>query len=191
MTEKNNATILLLNDIKKMLVKSKVSINTEELTLLTEELKNSSATTAEYTAKLKDVIEEARKSIVKNNRFTVDIQSKSIISIFIGMAVIITLLSVKLYYETRPNYDQRDNDLKYRYIKMKGEATPEMITELETLFELNRDNDRIIQMWQNIKDYEETIRQQVIKEEQARRNQLEADKLDSKAKSIKKKLNKR
>ncbi len=185
MTENNNATILLLNDIKKMLVKNKGSINTEELTLLTEELKNSSATTAEYTAKLKDVIEEARKPIVKNNRFTVDIQLKSIISIFIGMAAIITLLSVKLYYETRPNYDQRDNDIKYRYIKMKGEATPETITELEDLFELNRDNDRIIQMWQNIKDYEETIRQQIIKEEQARRNQLEAEQLDSHAKSIK------
>ena len=39
-----------------------------------------------------------------------------------------------------------DNDLKYRYIKMKGEATPNEISELENIFELNRDNAGIEQI---------------------------------------------
>lgn len=56
------------------------------------------------------------------------------------------ILSSALYLATRPNYDRIDNDLKYRYIKMKGEALPERIAELEELFELNRDNTKIHQM---------------------------------------------
>lgn len=56
------------------------------------------------------------------------------------------ILSSALYLATRPNYDRIDNDLKYRYIKMKGEALPERIAELEELFELNRDNAKIHQM---------------------------------------------
>lgn len=50
------------------------------------------------------------------------------------------ILSSALYFATRPNHDRIDNDLKYRYIKMKGDATPDRIAELEELFELNRDN---------------------------------------------------
>ena len=32
------------------------------------------------------------------------------------------VLSVALHLAKRPNYDRIDNDLKYRYIKMKGES---------------------------------------------------------------------
>ncbi len=53
------------------------------------------------------------------------------------------ILSSALYFATLPNYDRIDNDLKYRYIKMKGEATPKRIAELEEIFEQNRDNAKI------------------------------------------------
>lgn len=43
----------------------------------------------------------------------------------------------------RTDNEQADNDLKYRYVKMKGEATPEQLVELENLFGPNRDNERI------------------------------------------------
>jgi len=49
-------------------------------------------------------------------------------------------LSSALYFAIRSNYDRTDNDLKYRYIKMKSEATPERIAELEEIFKQNRDN---------------------------------------------------
>lgn len=48
----------------------------------------------------------------------------------------IVLLCTMLYWSAKPNYDRIDNDLKYRYIKMKSEATPERIAELEEIFEL-------------------------------------------------------
>lgn len=68
------------------------------------------------------------------------IESKGIFWTMIGMMTTIVLLCTMLYWAAKPNYDRIDKDLKYRYIKMKGEATPQRIAELEKLFELNRDN---------------------------------------------------
>lgn len=39
---------------------------------------------------------------------------------------------VALYYTTRPDYDRMDNDLKYRYIKMEGGASPNRLKNLKT-----------------------------------------------------------
>ena len=64
------------------------------------------------------------------------------------------ILSSALYFATRPNHDRIDNDLKYRYIKMKGDATPDRIAELEELFELNRDNAKIRQMKKDVETFE-------------------------------------
>ena len=68
----------------------------------------------------------------------------------------------------KPNYGRIDNNLKYRYLKMKGEATPERIAELEELFELNRDNSKIRQMKKDVEEYEQAIRQRIALEEQTR-----------------------
>ena len=106
-----------------------------------------------------------------------------VLFLFIGCMI----LSSALYFATRPNYDRIDNDLKYRYIKMKGEATPERIAELEELFEPNRDNAKIHQMKKDVEEYEQTIRQKIVLEEQARRKAGEAQNLTDKANSIKKK----
>lgn len=97
------------------------------------------------------------------------------------------ILSSALYFATRPNYDRIDNDLKYRYIKMKGEATPECIAELEEIFELNRDNAKIRQMKNDVEEYEQTIRQKIVLEEQARMKAQEANHLNENASRLKNK----
>lgn len=97
------------------------------------------------------------------------------------------LLLVALYIERQPDYDSVDNDLKYRYIRMKGEADADRINELENIFEVNRDNERIRRMKENVEKYEETVRKQAVISEQARRKEREAARLDSIAKTVKKK----
>lgn len=97
------------------------------------------------------------------------------------------LLLVALYIERQPDYDRVDNDLKYRYIRMKGEADADRINELENIFEVNRDNERIRRMKENVEKYEETVRKQAVISEQARRKEREAARLDSIAKTVKKK----
>ena len=89
------------------------------------------------------------------------------------------------YLEKRPDYDRMDNDLKYRYIKMKGEATPNEISELENIFEPDRDNARIEMVRGDVEAYEDAVRKQAALAEQARLKEQAAKELDDKARSIK------
>ena len=104
----------------------------------------------------------------------------------IGMMSAIVLLCTMLYWTAKPNYDRIDNDLKYRYIKMKGEAS-DCIAELEEIFELHRDNAKIRRMKNDVEEYERTIRQKIILEEQARRKEREAEHLNENASRLKNK----
>ena len=97
------------------------------------------------------------------------------------------VVSVAFYIEKWPDNDRMDNDLKYRYIKMKGEATPNEISELENIFELNRDNAGIEQIREDVEVYEDAVRKQAALTEQVRLKEQAAKELDSKAKSIKSK----
>ena len=118
---------------------------------------------------------------IVHHSISLAIESKGVFWTMIGMISAIVLLCTMLYWTAKPNYDRIDNDLKYRYIKMKGEALPDRLAELEEVFELNRDNAKIREMKKDIEEYERTIRRKIILEEQARLKEQEAEKLDNKA----------
>lgn len=103
--------------------------------------------------------------------------------------VIETMLILGLFtwiiISEKPNQDRIDNDLKYRYIKMKGDASAEQIATLEDMFELNRDAQKIEQMREDVETYEEAVRKQAALAEQARLKEQAAKEQESKAKSIK------
>ena len=110
--------------------------------------------------------------------------------IFWTLIILVTysiVVSVAFYIEKRPDNDRMDNDLKYRYIKMKGEATSKRIAELEEIFELNRDNAKIRQMKKDVEEYEQTIQRKVQLEEQARLKEREAERLNKNASRLKNK----
>ena len=130
-----------------------------------------------------------RKNSVKtsniNHHFSLSVESPYTLGSFFVMFVTIVILSVALYFSVRTDNVQADNDLKYRYVKMKGEATPEQLVELENLFGPNRDNERIEQMREDVEAYEEAVQRQATLTEQARLKEQAARELDTKAKSIK------
>ena len=101
--------------------------------------------------------------------------------------VLILGLFTWIIISEKPNQDRIDNDLKYRYIKMKGDASAEQIATLEDIFELNRDNQKIEQMREDVETYEEAVRKQAALAEQARLKEQAAKEQESKAKSIKNK----
>ncbi|MEG0467870.1 MAG: hypothetical protein RR551_06235 [Mucinivorans sp.] len=181
--QKCNIIIAMLEDMNAN--KKQPQINLAKVETLTVMMQNGIDQTAENTSQLKEVIEEVRKPVIRERRITIDITSKETLFIFIGMLIIISGLSAWLYLATRPNYDRIGNDLKYRYIKMKGEATPERISELENLFEVNRDNAKIRQMNKDIEDYERAVKAKATLDEQARLRQLEVEKLNREANTIK------
>ena len=109
---------------------------------------------------------------------------------FVCWAIVIeTMLILGLFtwiiISEKPNQDRIDNDLKYRYIKMKGDASAEQIATLEDIFELNRDDQKIEQMREDVETYEEAVRKQAALAEQARLKEQAAKEQESKSKSIK------
>ncbi|WP_297628101.1 hypothetical protein [uncultured Rikenella sp.] len=124
---------------------------------------------------------------ITQHRISLAIESKGIFWAMIGMMTAIILLCTMLYWAAKPNYDRIDNDLKYRYIKMKGEALPDRLAELEEVFELNRDNAKIRRMKRDVEEYERTIQRKVQLEEQARRKEREAERLNGNASRLKNK----
>ena len=188
-TDKEDVIIFMIEELTKLVKQSSKppQVDLSKVETLTVMMQSSIDQTADNTTQLKEAIEEARKPVIRERRITIDIVSKEAIFIFTGMLIIITGLSAWLYFATRPNYDRIDNDLKYRYIKMKGEATPQRISDLENLFEINRDNAKIRQMNKDVEDYERAIIEKATLDEQARLRQQEAEKLNHEAEKIKKK----
>lgn len=143
----------------------------------------------EESDKVKRMFRETNENIesgianAKHHRISID--EPHVLITFVAMVAIIVVLAVALYFAKRPDYDRIDNDLKYRYIKMKGEASLEQIATLEDIFELNRDNEKIEQMREDVETYEEAVRKQATLAEQARLKEQAAKEQASKAKSIK------
>ena len=124
---------------------------------------------------------------IVQHKISLAIESKGAFWTMTGMMSAIVLLCTVLYWTAKPNYDRIDNDLKYRYIKMKGEATSDRIAELEELFELNRDNAKIREMKKDIEEYERTVKRKMQLEEQARLKEREANRLNENASRLKNK----
>lgn len=109
---------------------------------------------------------------------------------WILLSMIIILMAAgasAIYHLSRPNVQRDDDSLKYRYIKMKGDASAEQIATLEDIFELNRDNQKIEQIREDVETYEEAVRKQAALAEQARLKEQAAKEQETKAKSIKNK----
>ena len=85
----------------------------------------------------------------------------------------------------RQNSQLSDNDLKYRHIKMYGEANQEKLMDLETVFTYQRDEKQIALIREQVKTYERLVKEQAEKTERARLNTSQANELHKQAESIK------
>ena len=133
----------------------------------------------------RDTNENIESGIANAKHLRISIDEPHVLITFVIMSVAIAVLSVALHLAKRPDYARIDNDLKYRYIKMKGDASAEQIATLEDIFELNRNTEAIEQMREDVETYEEAVRKQAALAEQARLKEQAAKEQESKAKSIK------
>lgn len=134
--------------------------------------------------KLKTTIEDGVHNF-KHHR--IGFETPFVIWTIVIETVLILGLFTWIIISEKPNQDRKDNDLKYRYIKMKGDASAEQIATLEDIFELNRNTEAIEQMREDVETYEEAVRKQAALTEQARLKEQAAKEQESKAKSIKNK----
>ena len=139
----------------------------------------------EKVAKMK-IPEELPPRMVQH-RFSVSLDATHNFWLFMSMFVVIVVLSVGLYLKWRPDPSRYDNDLKYRYVLMKGEASPKRLSELEKLFETERDQRRIDSMRRDVEKYERLVRKRAALDEQARLKAQEAEQLKRDAAKLKNK----
>lgn len=185
---KDDIIIAMLEDMKYGMKSQKCEqVDFTKFELLTKQLENNIKATSSYMERMEYVLDESHKPIISQRKITIDIVAKEAVFIFIAMALLISLMGSALYFASRPNYDRDDNDLKYRYIKMKGDTAPECIDELEDIFEINRNNTRIRQIKKDIERYEQAIKKRAAIEEQIQMKAIETEKLNKQLNSIKNK----
>jgi hypothetical protein len=88
------------------------------------------------TERLEDVITEVQKPTKVENhyRHTIDIGSSKVFLSMVVMVLVILGLSYAIGEQRKTISQYRDNDLKYRNIKMYGQATEENLYRLERQF---------------------------------------------------------
>lgn len=183
---KDDIIIAMLEEMKSGMKNQKQpQIDLSKVEQLSGRLEETINATAGNTERLAEIIEVAHQPVIHQRKITIDIVSKETVFLFATLLILLSVMGAALYFATRPNYDRIDNDLKYRYILMKGEATPKQITELENIFEMNRDNNKIRQLERDIEEYERTVRTKAALDEQNRLHQQEIEALKSKMNSIK------
>jgi hypothetical protein len=128
--------------------------------------------------------EQGRPQEVKHRHtHTVDIRSNKMFFTLFGLMIIVLALAFVIRGQRQTISLYRDNDLKYRYIYMKGAATGTDITNIERQFQYD-DSVRLIR--KRVEEYERLVREQAERMERARRAAEEAERLKERADKTKK-----
>ena len=145
-----NEIYTLFEEIKE-LIKSKEGNNTEVKEI---ELPDLSAITA-ISDKLDRTIEQVSKPISTEHRHVFSFaSSKTFMGVMVlGVMCILSLFTV--IYKQKEADSLKDNDLKYRYIQMVGEASPSLMTNLDSIFEYKYDSVKVIR--KEVVSYEKAV----------------------------------
>ena len=109
--------------------------------------------------------------------YTLDISSSKTFLMIFAMLGCIFLQAVFIYRISENNRQLATNDLKYRYVKMCGEITEKKLTELETIFRDKQHTAMRDTVRNQVEWYEEAVRRQAERLEQATVKERKAKKL--------------
>ena len=109
--------------------------------------------------------------------YTLDIKSSKTALVIFVMAVIIALLIGSIYRISVSNQQLAANDLKYRYVKMRGEIKEKELMELETIFRDEQHTAIRDTVRNQVERYEEAVRRRAEQLERATVKERKAKKL--------------
>ncbi len=133
----------------------------------------------ELSYKLDEVIGEIRKPVRTEHHHIFSIASNKIFYGVIGLCILCLFLLFTAFYQRKEIATYKDNDLKYRYIQMKGEITPADVIALDSIFENRRDSVRVIR--KQVETFEEKVKQRAKLIEQEERLQEAKERLEGKS----------
>jgi hypothetical protein len=137
----------------------------------------------ELTNKLDEVIGEVRKPVKTEHRHVFSFESNKIFFSVIGLSLAFLISLFVIYFQQEKLSNYKDNDLKYRYVKMAGEITPEELILLEDIFENRRED--IKPLHKDVEKHEKAVLEEAKRLEKARLKEQEAEQLRKEAKEIK------
>ncbi|KAA6341708.1 hypothetical protein EZS27_010497 [termite gut metagenome] len=134
------------------------------------------------TERFENLIEEAKKPTKVNHHHVISIGSNKVFFSLIGMCIVILILSFTIYNQRKTISQYKDNDLKYRYIRMQRQTGEENLYRLEQQFKYS-DSIKIIH--KQVERYEELVKEQAKRIERAKKNSEEAERLYKQKENIK------
>ncbi len=147
------------------------------------EIKSSLDAVAELLGALK--AEKPDSVVEQHHRHAIDVVSSKNFFVLVTMGLVIFVSVVLHIYQLDQIRASRDNDLKYRYIKMHDGATAGEIKALETIFTYDRNPDSVQLIRRQVIQYERLVNEQAEKTEQARLNASEAERLRQEVETVK------
>jgi hypothetical protein len=137
------------------------------------------------TERLENIIEEVRNptKVEYQHRHTIDIRSNWFFFSWMALVIIIFGLFWMLANQWQTISQYKDNDLKYRYIRMHGQTNEEDLYRLEQQFKYG-DSIKIIR--KQVEKYEELVKEQAERIERAKQDNEEVERLQKDVKSLKK-----
>jgi hypothetical protein len=137
------------------------------------------------TERLENVVEELKKptQAEHHHRHTIDIRSNWFFLSWVALVIIIFGLFWAIANQRQTISKYKDNDLKYRYIKMQGQSNEESLYRLEQQFKYG-DSVKIVR--KQVEKYEELVKEHAERIERAKRNTQEAETLRDEVESLKK-----
>ena len=128
---------------------------------------------------------ESGTVIRKEHILSLDFKNSKTVITLCCMGLVLLFSLIGNFWQMRQNGQLSDNDLKYRHIKMYGEANQEKLMDLETVFTYQRDEEQIALIREQVETYERLVKEQAEKTERARLNTSQANELHKQAESIK------
>ncbi len=135
--------------------------------------------------KVKSINVPSNSVIRKEHIFSLDFKNSKAAITMIVTGLCCLLLFVGNIWQLDQNRKLEDNDLKYRHIKMLGEADRESLFKLETDFTYNRNTDSIAMIRKRVETYERLVKEQAEKIEQVRLNTKEVEGLQKQVEMLK------
>jgi Oligoendopeptidase F len=118
--------------------------------------------------KINQIKSQQNVVIRKEHVFSIDFRNSKAALTMITMGIIILLSFGGNIWQWNRNSELKNNDLKYRYIKILGKATSKDLLRLETIFNYDQNKDSIYVIGEQIKTYERLVKEQVEKIERVR-----------------------
>jgi hypothetical protein len=136
------------------------------------------------TGRLENVIEEIKKTstVEHQHHYSIDIRSNWFFLSWVALVIIILGLFWAIANQRQTIGQYKNNELKYRYIRMLGKTNEENLYRLEQQFQYD-DSIKIVR--KQVEKYEKLVKEQAEKIERAKRDSEEAERLHKDAESLK------